>query len=101
MYSVLKHFQNIHTFTYQTTLLHTLLLLVFKIVESLQCILKKKHIKCLFYVSIAMNLILNKRNSTKKLSLSLLSGERVSVSAESYFLKFDWKIISWISLVKF
>ena len=30
---------NIHTFTYQKTSLHTLLLLVFKIVESLQCIL--------------------------------------------------------------
>ena len=30
------HFQNIHTFTYQKTLLYTLLLLVFKIVESLQ-----------------------------------------------------------------
>ena len=34
------NFQNIYTFTYQKTLLHTLLLLVFKIVESLQCILK-------------------------------------------------------------
>ena len=34
------HFQNIHIFTYQKTLLHTLLLLVSKIVESLQCILK-------------------------------------------------------------
>ena len=33
------HFQNIHTFTYPETLLHTLSLLVFKIVESLQCIL--------------------------------------------------------------
>ena len=33
-------FQNMHTFSYQKTLLHTLLLLVFKIVESLQCILK-------------------------------------------------------------
>ena len=33
-------FQNIHTFTIQKTLLHTLLLLVFKIVESLQCTLK-------------------------------------------------------------
>ena len=32
-------FQNIHTFTYQKTLLHTLLLIIFKIVESLQCIL--------------------------------------------------------------
>ena len=34
------HFQNIHTFAYRKTLIHTLLLLVFKIVESLQCILK-------------------------------------------------------------
>ena len=34
------HFQNIHTFAYQKTLLHALLLLVFKIAESLQCILK-------------------------------------------------------------
>ena len=35
------YFKNIHThtFTSQKTLLHTLLLLVFKIVESLQCIL--------------------------------------------------------------
>ena len=34
-------FQNIHTFAYQKTLLHALSLLVSKIVESLQCILKK------------------------------------------------------------
>ena len=33
-------FQNTHTFTYQKALLHILLLLGFKIVESLQCILK-------------------------------------------------------------
>ena len=33
-------FQNIHTVTYQKTLLHTLLLLVFKIVKRLHCILK-------------------------------------------------------------
>ena len=35
------HFQNIHihTFTYQKTLLHTLLLFIFKISKSLQCIL--------------------------------------------------------------
>ena len=32
------HFRNIHTFTYQKTF-HTLLLLVFKIVKSLLCIL--------------------------------------------------------------
>ena len=36
------HFQNIHTFTYQKILLHTLFLLVFEIVESLQCILLSK-----------------------------------------------------------
>ena len=35
------HFHNIHTFAYQKALHHTLLLLVFKIVESLQCILNK------------------------------------------------------------
>ena len=40
------HFQNIHNSTYQKTLLHTLLLLVFKIIESLQCILK-----CIFLFS--------------------------------------------------
>ena len=34
------NFQNIYTFTYQKILLHTFLLLVFKIVESRQCILK-------------------------------------------------------------
>ena len=28
-----------HTFTYQKTLIYTLLLLVFKIIENLQCIL--------------------------------------------------------------
>ena len=35
-------FQNIHTCTHQKTLLYTLLLLVFKIVESLECILNRK-----------------------------------------------------------
>ena len=34
------HFQNTNTVTYQKTLLHTLLLFVFIIAESLQCILK-------------------------------------------------------------
>ena len=34
------HFQNIHTFPYQKTLFCTLLLLVFKTIESFQCILK-------------------------------------------------------------
>ena len=44
VYSVLKALrnfaENIHNFTYQKTLLHTLLLLVSKIIEILQCILK-------------------------------------------------------------
>ena len=35
-----QNFQNICTFTYQKTLLRILLLLVFKIAEGLQCILK-------------------------------------------------------------
>ena len=38
VYSI--NFQIIYTFTYQKTFLHTLLLLIFKILESLQCILK-------------------------------------------------------------
>ena len=37
------YFQNIHTFTYQKALLHTLWLLVFKIVTSLQCIFKRSY----------------------------------------------------------
>ena len=36
----LIHFQNIHTLIYQKTLLHTLLLLVFKIFKGRQCTLK-------------------------------------------------------------
>ena len=49
MYMYWIHFQNINTFTYQKTLLRTLLLLLFKIVESLQCIL---HEKSLFHSKI-------------------------------------------------
>ena len=46
------HFQNIRTFTYLKTLLHTLLLLVFKIVESIQCILNLIFpIKSFFYLT--------------------------------------------------
>ena len=42
------NFQNIYTFTYKKTLLHKLLLRVFKIVENLQCILKWSY-KKVFY----------------------------------------------------
>ena len=34
------HFQNVHTFTYQKTFFSYTFLLVFEVVESLQCILK-------------------------------------------------------------
>ena len=51
------HFQNIHTFTYQKTLLHRLLLLVFKIIESLQCILKFLKIKLKFKRATKFNLM--------------------------------------------
>ena len=47
MYQI--HFQNIQTFTYQKALLYTLLLLVFKIVKSVQCI-RKDTIKAYFCV---------------------------------------------------
>ena len=36
------HFHNVHTFRYQETLIHTLLLLAVKIIKSFQCILKQK-----------------------------------------------------------
>ena len=41
------HFQNIYTFTYKKTLLHALLLLVFKIFQSLHCILKQESVMAL------------------------------------------------------
>ena len=42
MYSVSNTLSEYIYFQYQKTLLHTLLLPIFKIVESLQCILKQK-----------------------------------------------------------
>ena len=42
MYSVSNMFSEYIYFQYQKTLLYTLLLPVFKIVESLQCVLKQK-----------------------------------------------------------
>ena len=42
------HFQDMHTFRYQKSLLHTLLLLVFNIIKSLQYILKLESV----YVSL-------------------------------------------------
>ena len=43
-------FQNKYTFTYQKTFLHTILLLVFKSVESLQCIPKAKSVLITFFL---------------------------------------------------
>ena len=49
------HFQNIHTFTYQKTLLYSLQLLALKIFKSLQCILKG----CVCYIFARLFLGLN------------------------------------------
>ena len=51
--------QNIYTFTYQKTLLHTLLLLPFKIVKSFQCILKLLEASC-YHSSIPTNYFCNR-----------------------------------------
>ena len=48
------HFQNIHTFTYQKTLLYTFLLLVFKVLEIFQCVFKIL-LKQLLQVSVALS----------------------------------------------
>ena len=45
------YFQNVNAFTYQKRLRHTLLLLVFKIIESLECILK---LQSVVYYTIVM-----------------------------------------------
>ena len=61
-------FQNIHTFTYQKTLLYTLLLLVSEIAKSLQCILKGA-LLCLtqfLAIEISLNMIKNSFYFTSK-----------------------------------
>ena len=60
------NFQNIYTFTYQKSLLHTLLLLLFKIVESLQCILSKFPFDAQFNYCLLI-LIHHSRQSNKKI----------------------------------
>ena len=55
------NFQKISTLTYQKTLLHTLLLRVFKIAESLQCILKRQPHKMVKHTQISRRQ--NPRNS--------------------------------------
>ena len=44
MYSELNTLSDIHTFTYQKTLLHIFLLLISKVVKSLQCILNEENL---------------------------------------------------------
>ena len=63
------NFQNIHTFTYQKTLLCTLLLLVLKIVESLQCILNitaKFHFLSIKLIKLHGSQKKKKKNFSKK-----------------------------------
>ena len=49
------HFQKIHSFPCQKTLLHTLLLLAFKIVKRLQCILHVVNLSFIFIPRISTN----------------------------------------------
>ena len=56
MSSVMNTLTYIHTFTYQKALLHALLLLVFKIVENLQCILTYINLY-LFYAEMTNNFV--------------------------------------------
>ena len=67
------HFQNICTFTNQKTLFHIILLLVFKIVESLQYILKRQR-----------NIFLKK--DSQKIQIHTWKGERLS--SHSAFTEF-------------
>ena len=68
------HFQNLNTFTYQKTLLHILLLLVSKIVESFQCILNAKSLRKFYLPSLWKSChsaeFLSRRISDLKISLA-------------------------------
>ena len=69
------HFQNIHTFTYQKTLLQTLLLFVFKIVESLQCIVNSLLNELEIYWVTSNVWAVTSSNSEKSRQINLLQGK--------------------------
>ena len=53
MYSVWNALSDTHAFTYRKTLLHTLLLLISKIIESLQCIRKSFNESVAFHTPVS------------------------------------------------
>ena len=89
------HFQNIHTFRYQKSSLHTLLLLVFNIIKSLQYILKLESV----YVSLKPGW---KHNCPLSLLLEINPLTILSASAVSsrevnpFFVKFILPAILYI-----
>ena len=101
------HFQNIHTSAYQKTLLHTLLLLVFIIVEYLPCILKCVFLYsnpeiCLIFAYILMILSLYMLSNiilTKKSILLLQRAFRwkININTKTRILKIMvehiWKVL--------
>ena len=81
------YFKNINTFTYQKTLLHPLLLLVFKFVESLQCILiyyikqvvgqlffkgKNNFMQAIWNIKLLWKFFVMKRSKSNRCQLTLL-----------------------------
>ena len=75
------HFQNIHTFTYQKAFLHTLSLLVSKIVESLQCILN--WLVYLFWEVVWCSAYLFLQNMSNKEQNQSLESSKYSTSSSS------------------
>ena len=82
------HFQNIHTFTYQKPLLHTLLLLAFKIIKSLQCILKMLHWSLFFWLNWGSYVASIAKTPSKKTGALTGSMKFLSPNAALYLYKF-------------
>ena len=85
------HFQNIHTFTYQKTLLDTIFLIVFEIVKSLHCILNN-------FVEGNIILILSVIYDNIYYHISILILTRLKLILHSYrdqLLDFHFKCIVW------
>ena len=89
------HFQNIHTFTYQKTLLHTLLLFIFKISKSLQCILN-------YWELLMLNVICEVSSKYEEVSSKYLClRRRTNIPQIFLYLPFINKIFSLIFLLRF
>ena len=85
------HFQNVHTFTYQKTLLDTIFLIVFKIVKSLHCILNN-------LIEGNVILILSVIYYNIYYHISILTLTRLKLILHSYrdqLLDFHFKCVVW------